>query len=551
MPAAVSPARRPPPWLSSVEPDAAGPVGTGAEATGTSRRSAASVARGLRADPWTPAVALVASWSGLVALLWAAAVGAVLGVLVAAGALAGRRTAGLFHVGGAPGLRPWHLAEGALAGAGGTAVAVGGRIFGSPLAMAGWAALGLLVALLGLVAGWRLEAQVLRLGGGRRPSSGELRRIAAASQLAGAPLSRSTAGGFLVVDSDRPFIRAHLEHVVLSTALLDRHDDDELAALVCRARHLQDGGARLRRVAVLACGWPVVGLDALGTRWRRAAVPGLLRASAALALWPARLLASLVASVSARRARLDEYEADAAARAAGLGASLAAVLRADPRPELTAGPLDRALGAGAPAPLRIERLGPRRPLDAFFEGPGADAGATEERRPGVLLLSAVVAAVTIAGAGLSDVAGRAVSPGSATVAAAYTVAYLDAVFDAARTQRVIESALPPGLVPAAERQAGASALGVAARFAAGRPSASRAHALGCRGVASGGRAGRAVVAVEVRWDYAVGPSAHHVVVTGLVPLERSGGRWRPSAVPGLDPALAPGPSSAPFGPCGP
>ncbi|MDE3087022.1 MAG: hypothetical protein KGJ77_09680, partial [Acidobacteriota bacterium] len=263
------------------------------------RRAVSSVADALGADLWTPAVALVVSWSGLVALLWAAAVGAVLGLLTAAGGPSGGRTAGLFHVGGAPGMRPWHLAEGVLAGAGGTVVAVGGRIFGSPVAVAAWTALGLLVASLGLLAGRRLEEHVLRLGGCRRPSSGELRRIAAASQLAGAPLSRSTTGGFLVVDGDRSFVRTHLEHVVLSTALLDRHDDDEVAALVCRARHAQDGGARLRRAVVLACGWPVLGLDALRARWCRPSVPGLLRVPAGLALWPARLLASLVASVSA------------------------------------------------------------------------------------------------------------------------------------------------------------------------------------------------------------------------------------------------------------
>jgi hypothetical protein len=547
MRAAGVPVRRPPPWLAPVERTSDEPDRAELGGPARPRRSVSSLAAALGADLRTPAVALVVSWSGLVALVWAGAVGAVLGVLVAAGALAGGRTAGLFHVHGAPGLRPWHLADGALSGAGGTVAAVGGRIFGSPLSVGAWTVAGLLVALLGLAVLGRFEEQILRLGGCRRPSSGELRRIAVAAQLAGAPLSRATAGAFLVVDSAVPLIRAHVEHVVLSTALLDRHDDDEVAALVCRALRQQDGGVRVRRCFVLACGWPVLGLDTLRARLHAAAGAGPVRVAAGLALWPVQLLAALVASVSERRAVHEEYDADAAARGAGLAAALAAVLRADPRPELTAGALDRMLGARAPAPLRIERLDARRrPLDAFLTEAGTEGTASAVRTTWIWLATVAAVVATVAGARLSDAAGTAPAAGAATAAASYAVSYLDAAFDPVRAHQVIESAVAPAQAPAAEREADGSTLGVASRLAAGWPSVSRARALGCRTLPAGGRAG-AVVAVEVAWDYSVAGSAHHVVVTTAVPLEATSGNWRPSAPPRLIVA-SPRPS-VPFGSC--
>ena len=84
-----------------------------------------SLLRAVAADVRPSLVALVASWAGAFALLWTAAVGGVLGALVAAGAIDATGTTGtLFHVDGSPGLRPWHVVAGALEGAGGSARAI-------------------------------------------------------------------------------------------------------------------------------------------------------------------------------------------------------------------------------------------------------------------------------------------------------------------------------------------------------------------------------------------------------------------------------------------
>ena len=210
-PSGVS-ARRPPPWFAPIETAAAEAV------PGPARREPGAgppsrLRRALGRDPATPAVALVVAWAGPLVLLWAAALGAALGVLVATGVVTAGRTARLFHVAGAPGLRPWHLVDGLLSGAGGTVVAAGGAVFGSPLGVAGWLGLGLLLAAVALAVQWRLEAGILRTCGYRRPSAGELRRISAAAQRAGSPVTGPGTGEFLVVDSHIPMVRAFVDHV--------------------------------------------------------------------------------------------------------------------------------------------------------------------------------------------------------------------------------------------------------------------------------------------------------------------------------------------------
>jgi hypothetical protein len=495
-------------------------------------------------------VALLVSWSGIFVLMWAAAAGAVLGVLVAAGAAAGNQTAGLFHVDGAPGLRPWHLAEGVLSGAGGTVVAVAGKIFGSPLWAGAWVGIGLLTAVLGLAVLWRFEGRALHFRGYRLPSRGELRRIAVAAQLAGAPLSPSTAGEFLVIDSELPLARTHIEHLGLSTALLDRLADEELAALICRGLYQKDRGVSLRGSLVVACGWPVLGLDALGRRLRAVPGSGVVPVAAALVLWPAQVLVLLVSAVSERRMVFDEYDADAAVHRAGLGAALTAALQSAPHPDVVAGPLDRALGSPPPMPLRIERLGPRRPLDPFF-GPVDIEFPTPARRTGrVLVVAAAVLAVAVTGVGISARAGTKSHDSVATAAASYTLSYLQAVFKPAQYHRVIEAAVPPGLAHAVERDADTSALGVASLLAAGLPSTSRATALGCRSLPRGAGAGAgAIVAVKVRWEYSVAGSAHRLVLTNVVPLKRVNGQWRPRAAPSLEPTDSTPPSDWLFNAC--
>ena len=63
---------------------------------------------------------------------------------------------------------------------------------------------------------------------------------------------------FLVVDSPVRGIGAHVRHVVVSSALLDELEDEELAALLCHADHHRQAGDGIRRAFLVACGWPVL-----------------------------------------------------------------------------------------------------------------------------------------------------------------------------------------------------------------------------------------------------------------------------------------------------
>ena len=542
-------ARRPPPWLAPVEDASPEPVADAAGERGRWGQVGRAVGD-LRGDLVSPAVALLVAWSGLFVLLWAAAVGAVAGVLVATGLVGASPTPGPLQVTGAPGLRPWHVAGGLLSGAGGSVVAVAGDAFGSPLAVGAWLAAGFLLAVVALAGCRRFEAGLLRLRGYRRPSAAELRRIAGAAQRAGAPVTGPRTGRLLVVDAEAPHVRAFVEHVALSTGFLDRYADEELAALLCRVFWQQAHGVGLRRAFVACCGWPVLLLDAVGLRLQQPPVPGGVRAAAWLALWPARLLGACLGAVERPRTALDTYDADAAAGRTGLGPALVAAL------ERAGGAGARAVSGLGPRPavpataLRIERLEPRRPLDAFFAPPDPAPITRATPRSGVVLGTA--AAVVLVAVGVWMSAGTAPGPneGALASAASYTVSFLDASFDRAQYHRVIEAAVAPALVPAVERQADASSWGVTAALARAAPSTSRAAAVACRALPAGVHGGtRGRVVVRVRWAYSVAGNARQVVVTDLVPLGFAAGRWRPTAAPSPEPAGGVVARSPGFGPC--
>ena len=297
-----------------------------------------------------------------------------------------------------------------------------------------------------------------------------------------------------------------------------------------------------------ACGWPVLALDAVGRRLHGPSVPGVVRAAVGLLLWPAHLLASLLRAVARPGSVLDDYGADDAAGSAGLGLALVSVLERRTTGDAGAG-VAPGLRDGGPAPaLRIERLEPRRPLDAFFAPPEPGRARRGARYGWASLAVPVTVAVLSLGAWLSAAAATGEADTAVGTAASYTVAFLDASFHRPQVHQVIEAAVAPAVAPAVERQADSSPWGMAAALVSGAPTSSRATAIACATVP--GRApGAAVrVAVRVRWAYAIAGRARQVVVTELVPLRLVDGRWAPTAAPSPEPAR-PSILLAGLGPC--
>lgn len=422
---------------------------------------------------------------------------------------------------------------GALVGAGGAVTATAHQLFGSTLAAVAWVGVGASMALVSLV--WRLrhEEALLRLTGARRPTIGELRRLATAAQTTGAPISGSDTSRVLLADSTAPVVKVGARHVVVTTALFDRADSRELAALVCHARHHVESGAGLRRALLASCAWPILLLDAAGARLGGGDGPGsrLVRRAAGFVLWPVKLLVFVVALSREHMTGLEETGADEHTRRAGLGAELGAALRAFPSAETSGGAFDRIwTRSRPPMAARLERLEPARPLDGFF-GDGASASARTTGRgrwvasaSGVVVLLVAFATVTARG----DIGA---GPGAAVTASSFAATYLDDAFQPARVQQLVRRSVPPSRVQAALARAGTSPLATMAELANGLPTTSRATNLGCRLLPQRGAAGSASVLTALRWDYAVGGSGHSMTTVATVTLGLLGGRWRPTDVP--------------------
>lgn len=542
--------RRPPPWLAPNEqvPPPPDPKAGVTEELARALRSL-SADHGRRA--LTPLVALLISWSGAFVLVWSAAVGAVLGVLVFIGAIgASGTTRSLFDSGPGRGVSLWHVVSGALAGSSGTTLAAFRVLFSSVWGLGASLGSGLVVAALVVVSGAVAERHLLELRGFRRPSMGELRRLARALQRFDASLHGPESPAFVVADTGRALLRVCTGHLVVSTGLLDALDDDELAAVLCRGVHQWRSGFGSWRALVVACGWPIFALESLGdgladsdgdhpARGAGSALVGLM-------VWPARVLVRFVlVPVMDHGRQSAEYDADAAVARAGHGPGLMAALS---KLSAVSGPgrgFDAVLAAGMPpVVLRMERLGPVRPLDAFFREPEEEPAGAKLRRRGAMVGMAVALLLLAAGAGLNAANTAAANTAAANTAAtrraavrsaaAFTVSYLDDLFSPGAAHDTVTAFVPPGQVAHADAAARSSVLGLTAVLAGADAGMSHARATGCQFVASPGHAGSAAqVLVRARWDYVLGRIPHRTLLTSNVAMAFVGGRWQPISTPAV------------------
>jgi Zn-dependent protease with chaperone function len=547
--------RRRPSWLSAVpEPGSA----FSERATERRHRSARQGSRfeiaASRARFGT-VVALVVTWSGLCVSLLAAAVGFVLGALVASGALMPTRfTLSSFDTGPPEGASLWHVLVGAAEGAGGSFIEATRWLFGTPWGLAAGPVGGLLVAAGVMVAWTRAEDRVLRALGRRRLATSETRRIAPLLQRIGTGVSDEDAPRLVMVDSDVPFARPRLRHIELSTGLLEELDDEQLTALLAHELSHWRSGDAFSYTLLFACSWPIALFYGAGVRvsGRSAERRFSLSAVVWVVLFPAWVLTRYVIAPAVSKAFSEmEYDADEKVRQLGLGADLARVLQTFPHAECADSPWARALrGSCPPRALRIERLEARRPLDLFFGERERDKDASNAR-VSTLAVAAVTAAL-VAGAfssvhDMSSTRQRAVE-----TAASFTVAYLDNALDRDAYAGVIARYVPAQSVAEILREADSAPLGVDALLIAGEAGPSRAEAVGCRYVTSDAGTIVADVAVAVRWRYALSGVTRSQRLRTDVALRLAGGRLVPAGIPRPAPTgtdAAPTKSNSALGPC--
>jgi Zn-dependent protease with chaperone function len=379
---------------------------------------------GVRRQPAATVAALLASYSGVLLALWAAALGLVLGIFLAVGlAATSAFTRALFNAGAGTSVTIVTVFAGALAGAGGSFFAVWGHhLLGSPTRVLSAVIAGALLALGVVVVIAVAERTLLRLRGYRRLSRDEVRRIAPLVAEAGDAMRLAKNPRFAMCDLVLPNAWTHMRTIVLTKGLLDTLDDNELRAVLAHELHHWRSGDAVGERFVWACALPIALLYNLGVLLsgqpldadvvgKRMTGRGFIAFVGWMFLWPSWVLTNLVlVPIAARTQREHEYEADAAARAAGFGDGLASALKTLSAFEGGRTGWEQALAAThPPTELRIEALQPRQADD--WEYQQEELG---EIPKGVLQAVGVVALVLIIGIGAGINSNRSSGSASAT-----------------------------------------------------------------------------------------------------------------------------------------
>lgn len=256
------------------------------------------------------AVALVAAWSGLWALLTVA-------TLFLAGAVLVGFIAWLIGggVGGLAGL------VAALGIAAGTVVGFIGVLFLSGPGMVVGVLAGAVVSLAFFGVMVAAEPWRLHLRGYRRMSRRERDRLLPLLAESARRLQLSSLPPVLMADDGSRNAYTHVRHLVVSRTLLEELQDEPLAAIL---RHELAHWARADSVGlrfVFAAALPLALLYNLAVILLR--FRGIVALMGMVLLWPAWALTRLVIQpLVAERSRAQEYEADQAARFAGHGEAL-------------------------------------------------------------------------------------------------------------------------------------------------------------------------------------------------------------------------------------
>lgn len=328
---------------------------------------------------------LLIGWTGVIFALWAAAIGAVAGLLSFLFISVFHSSAFGEFLGHAPPAAS--LFGGLIAAVAGGIFAFGytyaGAIFTHPGDLFLSVATGGVLAAI-IVAGYgALEHRILRLRGFRRLSRDEMRRLAPLIQSAADALNLGALPRFAMTDERIPKAGAGTRTVYLSRGLLTALDDGELRAVIAHELAHWKNADVIGKLFVWATAWPVLLLYEVGvwlsTRTVTVSVGGspvpltrgLLPFIGTAIAFPAYFLVNLaLVPVISRDSRLAEYRADLAVRSGGLGDQLISALRKLELFEPGNTGWERRLAATHPATeLRVEALQQPRPDDDDYWQP--------------------------------------------------------------------------------------------------------------------------------------------------------------------------------------
>ncbi len=504
------------------------------------------IAVGIRRQPWGALSALLATWTGLLVMLWAAALGLVLSALVVTKVIGATGfTNALFYDDTSRPASALRVVTDLLGGAAGGFSAAAARMLSAETGFGfGAVAVGALAAVAIVLLVGVFEGDVLLLHRCRRPSLDELRRLSPALQRVSEASGLEHTARLAVLDIDISSAWTHCRHIVVSTGLLDTLDDDELTAVLAQRLHSWQMGDAMGRSVVWACAWPIVMLYNLATyiggyrvgleekdRERRPTVAAL---AVWVALWPAWVLVKLVV-IPVLAGRLDryEYEADEATKRLGFSPGLISALRKGACLEHGRNGWEAAMASVLPpVQLRIEKLQSTRPLSAFFRAP--ELGRIASARNGwrlvpivgaAALFALVVVVGTLAGGAVPAVARTSPQRSGAQ----FVASYLDAALSRPAYHRLIADEGASTSVSSMESAADASPLGVAALLASGHPAFSRASVVACR--STGASTSVASVTVLVRWRTSIDGASLQRWLTASLRLAHVAGGWRPITIP--------------------
>jgi Zn-dependent protease with chaperone function len=266
---------------------------------------------------------LLTGWTALFVALWVAAVFAFVGAII--GFVAGG--AATFNLG--QGSEAFTIA-GSLGGAAagfllGFGVIFGGSIAAAPLHVLISLGVGVVAAVFLTWLSDELEDLSLDLRSYRRPSHrAEEQRVVTTLIAVSEALGYRAPPTLRIADQPLPGAWTYTRTIVVTKGLIKQLDGEEITAILAHELHHCASGDALAQRFVWGCCFPIVLLHNLYTvvmksLWWKALV--------VLFLWPAPVLMRwVVAPIMTARGRTQEFEADAAAIAAGYGPALARAL---------------------------------------------------------------------------------------------------------------------------------------------------------------------------------------------------------------------------------
>lgn len=330
---------------------------------------------------WAIVAGLVFGWTGAWLILWGAAVGIVLGILVAVGLILSSGVAhDLLNLNTGQAITFIGVLTGAALGLAGGALAVIDLFFlNRPFESIISIGIGFIITIIIVVLQASYERFGLRLRGYRRLSRGEVRRIAPLIKVVADALDLPSLPRLAMADTPIPNAWTHMRTIVLTTGLLQTLDDGELQAVLAHELHHWAKGDSVGLHAVTAAAWPIALTYTIGM-WLAGQNPkaqeaGMSPPRSFLALigwlfaWPAFLITKyVIVPVTATSQRRYEYEADAAAARIGLAGSLATALTKLSAFESGRTSWEEAMQAThPPVELRIEALQPAAPDDWQYQ----------------------------------------------------------------------------------------------------------------------------------------------------------------------------------------